>query len=95
MVIGDSLAPSVRDRWGKRGIRFVESNARVPSNESAVELGVSAVHVVGPFLRVTVSQSHLTARVNGRGASWAGGGTIYLMRTSAGWVLVASSSWIT
>ncbi|HZS58619.1 MAG TPA: hypothetical protein VFA43_05070 [Gemmatimonadaceae bacterium] len=95
MLVGDSLTPSVRDRWGKRGVRFVSSNVHVPSGESVVQLHVSAVHAVGPFLRVTVAQSHLTARLHGRGESWAGGATVYLMRSGAGWVFVGGSHWIT
>lgn len=95
VVVGDSLANSVRSRWAQRGIRFVSRDFDVPTNESVVELYVSAVHAVGPFVRVTVNQSHLTARINGRGESWEGGGTVYLMRTDRGWQVVTAESWIT
>jgi hypothetical protein len=95
ILIGDSLTPAVRDRWSKRGIRIADATVRVPSNESAVELTVGAVHVASAFARIMVVQTHLTARINGRGESWAAGSTLYLLHTTAGWVVVSASSWIT
>jgi hypothetical protein len=51
----------------------------------------------GVFARETQERQHyhLTARVNGRGQSWAAGTTLYLMRRGSEWSIVSSSSWIT
>ena len=85
----------VRKKWSERGVRFADSTWRLPSNESAVELDVSPIQVVGPFARVVLRQAHLSARVNGRGQSWESGATLYLMQTAEGWVIVGGDAWIT
>jgi hypothetical protein len=95
VVLGDSLATRVRSKWAQRGIRMVERAWDPSSNESAIELDLSGVRTAGPFARIRVTQTHLTARINGRGQSWAAGATLYLMRSGAGWVIVAAESWIT
>ncbi|NUQ20013.1 MAG: hypothetical protein HOQ09_03535 [Gemmatimonadaceae bacterium] len=95
VLMGDSLAPAVRDRWGERKLRIESAGSSTKSSESVIILAVSAVRSVGPFARVSIDQSHLTARVKGRGQSWAAGTTLYLLRRGADWVIVSVASWIT
>lgn len=95
VLVGDSLAPAVRARWGERKFPIVAADWKVKSSESVIMLGVSAVRGVGPFARVSIDQSHLTARVHGRGQSWASSTTLYLMRRGGDWVIVSKGGWIT
>ena len=92
---GGSLAPATRGHWERRNIRIADPGWRPRSNESVIILDVSDVRQIGPFVRVTIDQSHLTARVNGRGQSWESGTTLYLMRRGREWVIVQAATWIT
>jgi hypothetical protein len=92
---GDSLAPAVRARWERRNVRIVDSLWNLKSSESAIIVSISAVRRKGPFARVSIDQLHLTARVNGRGQSWASGTTLYLMQRGGKWFIVSTDTWIT
>jgi hypothetical protein len=95
VVYDDNLGEPTRSSVTQRGIRMVHRPWNPPSNESAVILDLSGEQMVGPFVRVEVTQTHLAARVNGRGQSWAAGATLYLVRTGAGWRIATYDSWIT
>jgi hypothetical protein len=92
---GDDLAPALRARWEGRNVRIVDSHWTPKSSESVIVVAISGVQQIGPFARVSLRHYHLTARVNGRGQSWAAGTTLYLMRRGSEWLIVSSSSWIT
>lgn len=95
VLSGADLAPAVRTAWAQRGVRITDAGWQPKSSESVIIIAVSEVRQIGRFISVTISQDHLTARVDGRGQSWASGTTLYLMRRSDGWVIVSAGGWVT
>ena len=95
VLSGADLAPAVRTAWAHRGVRITDAGWQPKSSESVIIIAVSEVRQIGRFISVTISQDHLTARVDGRGQSWASGTTLYLMRRSDGWVIVSAGGWVT
>jgi hypothetical protein len=95
VLTGNHLAPGVRATWAHRGVRIADADWQPKSSESVILIEVSDVGRIGPFASVSITQDHLTARVDGRGQSWASGTTLYLMRRGTGWVIIDSGGWIT
>lgn len=95
VIRGDNLPRALRERWTTRGARIVDVAWHAPSDQSFLVITPSDVRQAGPFVRLGMDYAHLATRIGGRGTSYAGGWTIYLMQTDAGWVVVASSAWIT
>jgi len=95
ILLRPGAPPGVLAAMQRRGIRVVDSGFVLPANESALVIAMDAPQAVGPFLMISLSHWHDQARIDGRGQSWAGGATYYLLRTENGWKIVMASTWIT
>lgn len=91
----DSLPAALRTRWKDRVV-LVSEGERRGSDRVGIHFQFREVRQVGPFVQLGIDYSEYYQREESpHPAGFAGGITVYLIRTVAGWRVVHSSRWIT
>lgn len=97
LLLEDGLPPGVASRWSRQlqSVTLEEWN-RMPPRRAGTLVSVGYARVAGPFAWIQVARDTREERaVEEAPRTWASGVAWTLMRTRAGWVIVAESIWAT
>lgn len=94
-IVADSLTAASLAQLARARVPVHPSTWSLPAAASGRVFRIGAVHRVGAFARITVSDTRLVRLADGRGGGNAHGSTLILVLIDGEWKLLEGSWWVT